>query len=323
MTLMSKTKKKRPSGFKFFLGLIFAFIFCLIGLFLVSRNSILNNSNQINLILNTKPVLVISFNFVNQKNTIFSFPSNTYVDVAGGYGNYQIGKLFALDQQEKKQGKLITSTISNTLGIPIDGYLNFNQKELTDKENGYTREEFIRKKNSLFLTLPVFYKWQLPVIDTLKIIYFAVSVKGSRVNFINFFDSEVLIPYELPDSTKVFNIDYPKIDKVIKDTIEDTAVIKDDLKVEVLNSTSFLGLAEKGARIVENLGIRVINIGNTTNLKTSDCKIYAEEKISKTYTFARLKNIFQCISIIQTYPESRADVTIILGDKYRFLFEKE
>ena len=319
---MTKRKKGIKPHFYILLGL-FSILLVIILWFFESRNSIWNKYTNTTLILNTKPVLLISFNHINNELNIFSIPSNVFLEVSGGYGKYRIGKLFALDKQEKRSGKLILNSASNAFGIPVDGFIDFNQKELSKKEEDFKRDDFFATKNSLMAGLDTLTFGNLTISDVIKFDYSVLIVRGSKVKITNLFQNYAFTPIQLPDYNKAFIFDYRIIDSFLRLSGGDQKIVQENLKVEILNSTKYSGLAEKAARIIENAGGKVVNIGNVEKLSLLKCQIYSDKNLVKSYTFLRLKKFFECQMNVGKYSESRSDITIVLGDNYRRNFEND
>lgn len=310
---MTRTKRKK---FSLNYSLII-FIFALLsGFFLiVNNNNKWHKYSHTNIILNTKPILIISFDHKKSSVAVISIPSNMYVDVAFGYGQYRIGKIFALDKQEGKNGSLIVNTIKSTLAIPIDGYLDLKQISLLADEKEYSDEYFMQGKNKLFLNPLYLTQGNLNLFDNLNIFAAAINVKANRLTFINLPKENVLIPDKLPDGSEVYNLDKSLNDRIMQNTFLEEELNDENFSVEILNSTSYLGLAEQGARLIENLGGKIINIGNEIGVNKR-CKIYTKLSVISSYTVHRLQNLFDCEVNEESLKDSRADISVVLGEDY-------
>jgi len=116
------TNRQKKASFHFW----WLFLIPLLGLILFKlffTPGIWRDQGRTTILFNTIPILVVSLNHDNNSAQILSFPTTGELDVVEGYGKYRAGKIYSLDKQEKKEGKLFAKTFSKGLGIPIDGFL--------------------------------------------------------------------------------------------------------------------------------------------------------------------------------------------------------
>ncbi len=96
----------------------------------------------------------IYINIVDNKNNKFikiSIDSNLTVDSARNYGEYKLGNVWLLDQNEKLKGGLLTDTIIKNFYLPIHYYKSENRTNLpklmnifvTSFEKGIIRSEIV------------------------------------------------------------------------------------------------------------------------------------------------------------------------------------
>ncbi len=298
----------------------------------------------LNLAVKYNDIYLLSLNPQSDQLTIFKVPSEAYVNASFGFGSWPIRSIYGLGQGENPPmgAKLLETTLSSVLGVSVDGYLilpddkagNLENLTVKIKQNPLTFMGLLRKsKTDLSLSEYWNFWWSLK------------KVRTDKIETVDLGDSGIAKTNVLADGSKVYSLDQYKLDAVIQKQLEDLNLRKESLSVGVFNATDHQGLAEKAARIVTNMGGRVIF---TTNLSTSLENSFVVErhqanKGKLSYTTSRLTKIFTssacskggsifsfksqgkepvCSPKDLTLSPSTADVNIILGEDYYLRYNK-
>lgn len=135
------------------------------------------------------------------------------------------------------------------------------------------------------------------------------ALKKEIKSDLSFFDLMVLI-------IRSFKINNPVLkiipDGKLGDYLKDSLLRQEALSVEVLNSTSLSGLAQKTALLLENSGLRVVRTADWGE-PVSGCRLLIS-KNKQSYTLFWLKRVFPCEVKLTSEEVSRADISIILGE---------
>lgn len=247
-----------------------------------------DGETRINLVVKSKTVSVLSFDPNKKEVAIMNLPSETEVQVPGGYGNWPVRSIYDLGQSEKppKGALLLSQSMGLYLGLPIDGYIQ------TDKTGGQIVSDF---------RSPMGIKDLLSNIQTdlspIELIRLGFGLSKVRFDKINTYQSD---PQALDNQIKYF---------------ADSQIQNEQATVAVFNATDRPGLAAQVAREITNMG------GNVT-IQTS-----TETKMSKTfivgqdgYTKKRLSQIFCSKSICDKMPANsldfRAQINVVLGEDF-------
>lgn len=237
-------------------------------------------------------ISVLVFNPREKKLSIVKIPSQTLVTVPGGFGNWQIRSVYGLAGVD-----VLKQTVANFLGLPIDGFLEFEGEltkdfltlsNLSSIKGDLTPWEFIMLKLSLF------------------------SVRFDKVNTIDL--AQTLERAKLSDGEEVFTSDPPRVDSVIS-SLADPAFRQENKSIAIFNGTARAGLAQSVARMIANMGGNVIITANTAETKKTT--VLGED----SKTLKRLKQILDkckkddknCGKIDSK--EGRAQINIILGQE--------
>lgn len=242
--------------------------------------SVWDGKNRINLVLIGEKPALFSLNPPQKEGLFFFLPPETFIEVAHGYGQYRIGAIPKLGELEGYGGgRLLGESVENTLEIPIDGFLStpgFSQDNI--KRFLLASFKFSLKKGETNLS-----KW-----DLLRLWW---QVEKTR-------------------REKIISSDWEKITPSL---FKDSKIRQENYSLAVLNATSHLGLASKAARLIENIGGRVIKIGETENKEGA---VESKKELKESYTVKKLEKIFNYQWREKTGEDFGADIVLVVDENY-------
>lgn len=224
---------------------------------------------NLNFVMNTKPLSLVSYNPQDKKVTILTIPDTTLIDLPGGFGKWQARAIYELGGEN-----LVKSSISQFFGIPIDGYSSEN---LVDhfRGNPFSGIEVLSRLHS-----------DLTGFELIRLKMSLLQVRFDKINRIDLLKLIVLDKEKLADGTEVFTADPIRLDSVMGNFAE-SKIQSEHLSIAVFNATDKPLLAQMAKRLITNIGGNVIVTQNAP-LKIS--KTYVEGEKSKTLD--RLTQIF-------------------------------
>lgn len=297
-------KKLKTFAFFAFL-LIFSF-----WLWKFFSKSVWDGKSRLNLVLTNEKVSLLSLNPADKELVFLSMPSQTLLEVIRGFGVYKVESVFSLGEMENHRGgELLMGTVQENLGIPVDAYASIsNLKSQISNVKTYILACFklLLRNGKTNLT-----KW-----DLLRLWWELRKIRQDKIVMVDL--KESLKEIVLPDGTSAFEIEPEKIKKISGDFLKDFRIRQENLSIAVLNSTNHSGLANRGARLVENIGGRVVEVGDAGGgfLGMEKCEIRSPKKLKTSYTVKKLIKIFACQWSGEKMGESRAQVVLILGEDY-------
>lgn len=317
----SKTQRKKRSKLAFTVLLfVFGLIFLSWGvrftqsLFTstVPRNYHWSGEFNINLVIRTPAVSVLSYNSKEERVVILNIPDETYLEVPYGFGFWQIRSVYGLGGN-----LLLKDTLASFLGISIDGFLDFSGAKVSA---GFFVSK-LRENPLSGLSLLSSLKTDLTPLELIKLKMGINGVRFDKIKERNLAEASVLDKSMLPDGTQIYTADPVKLDTVMSD-FPDPTVLTEHKSIAVFNATDKPQLAQKWARLITNLGGNVII---TTNAKKriNNTQVFGEE----SQTLKRLRQIFDLgcqnnpkCDIIGASDEdlatSRAQINLFLGEDY-------
>lgn len=253
-----------------------------------------NGVSSVNILFHGDHYGVVSYSPADKTIKIINIPEDTSIPVANEFGNWQIRSIYGLgESEEKPQGnKLLQTSVSNLLGIPIEGYI-----QLTGKNKSLSilaAVEVIKKSPFGFITATNEIKSNMTIADLMKVTWDLGRVRFDKVTEIDLEKRGVLERNFLPDKTAVLNVDYSQLDNLIQ-SLADSNLINEDINVAIFNATTTPGLAQKYARFVSNLGINVITVANAGNNQPKTIVLKSKtagEDVQNSATLERLAHIF-------------------------------
>lgn len=283
----------------------------------ITNSYIWDGSYSINLVIKNDFVSLLSFNPGENVISVVKIPSETYINVPGGYGSWQVRSIYGLGGI--KQGSLLLiKALSSFFGMPVDGFIEFEGKFASTSPLELVNS---LRLNPLIILQAMPIKTNLTPFELMKLLLDLKSVRFDKVEDVDLSKLSLLDETKLADGQIAYIGDPVKIDSFSL-TLAESKIISEHLSVAVFNTTNKGGVARQAARLITNIGGNVIKLSNANDyFKVS--KIVSRDQ-SNSYTYKRLKQIFgldcsdnpKCDKIPLEVVESRADINIILGEDF-------
>lgn len=210
-----------------------------------------------------------------------------------------------------KKGR-IEITNSNFDGFWNNEYSNEGQRLVND--NKYMVEMLKRFGNLDFLL-----SFSKLTLSTKEHIFTNIEINDFRSLISDLVSSANKISLSF-SPTNIFNIvsgkrymDQDKFDKYIRDNFSDKAILREQVRIEVLNASNEKGLATKVGRYLSNAGLSINRTGNFS-VEVSKNTIYIKDSNKYVKTTEYLKKIFVDADFKYESPEklSTADILILV-----------
>lgn len=272
-------------------------------------------------------ISVVSLKPSEGKVVVLHLSPNIYTELAHAYGNWRLGSVYALGQEEEKPkgAGLLKETLTKMLAIPIDGIVILPQS--TDFNNTEELVQSFRKNvipDVLYLSKieSDLTKW-----EAIKL-YRAVSkVRADKLDSLNFERSTITESKLLPDSSRVLGINTVRLDLFTRDKLSDPVIVDENLSVAIFNATDKAGIGQDISRYITNLGGSVVILQNLDQKQEKSAIVITPSQQSpdklKSVTYQRLAQFFAphclktaCTLVNPKIDNSRATINIILGADY-------
>ncbi len=286
------------------------------------RDYVWNGEFNINLLVRTSHISLLSYNPKEEKITIIEAPDELFLDVPFGFGKWQLRAVYELGQTQKGTGgdHLLKDTLTSFFAVPIDGFLDFSS--LQPSKSASEIVEMLRRNPFSGLNLLSFLKTDLTAWEILRLKISLSRVRFDKVKELDLTALGVLERENLPDGTQVLVTDPVKLDSILSDLL-DPVIVSEHRTIAVFNATNRGQLAGKWARLITNLGGNVI-ITNNAKERLKKTKVQGE----KSLTLKRIRQIFgdldcqnnpKCDTISSSNEDvisSRAQINVFIGEDY-------
>lgn len=272
-------------------------------------------------------ISVVSIKPAESKVVVLHLSPNIYAELPKSYGNWRLGSVYALGQEETKPNgaALLKQTLTKLLALPIDGIIM-----LPDSTEFKSTEELVEsfRKNAI---PDIFYlskvesdltKW-----EGIKLYQALSKVRADKVDSLNFERSTITESKLLPDSSRVLGVNTIRLDLFIRDKLSDPTMVNENMTVAIFNATDKPGLGQEVGRFITNMGGSVIILQNLDQKQEKTSLVVTPSQLdpetSKSVTYQRLAQFFapQCLNKLCTLQsnkieESRATLNIIIGQDF-------
>ncbi|MCL4390563.1 MAG: LCP family protein [Patescibacteria group bacterium] len=279
-------RKRRGSNLLSLLALIPIFL-AAAGLLVLYQGSRFDRFDRFNVVFVGSPVKLVSVNVAAKNIDIISFPNDLYIpQLAHGYGPFEVGKIYAVGQLDRRGGETVAATVSDYLGVPVDGYVLGN--------------DALRASPS-----------DLNLMDRARVLLAMFTTRADKVNVVNL--ASLASPLVLVDGSQATSIDQDALDNALSGLFVEDRIRTENLRVAVINSTNVTGLGNRAARLLSNIGVSVVSVDNS-DIALPGCQLLVDPKQKNTVTVNRIAAIFHCQ--IMSKGAGRADVVLTLGEDY-------
>lgn len=304
--VQKENRYKKSSGLGIF-GLLIPFVFLIlavVGLFKFLPGVFSGNfarSDRFTLAVNGPKNFVVSISTKGKEAVVIVLPENLIIpNVAHGYGKYPVSKIYQVGELDHRGGEVYLDTLSDFLGIPIDGYVHTSTKFSSLKQ-------YFFNLNFIFNTTSSLGFW-----DKIKFAQTAGSLRFDKINTVDL--GKISEKINLADGQSARSLDVEIVDVKLGGVFSEESIANEELRVSVFNATEVSGLGEKAARVLGNIGVDVVNV-DTGDLQRRKCVIRTAEKLVSSLTVLRIAAIFAC-NVEKSQDVGRSDLVVEVGQDF-------
>lgn len=290
---------------------------------------------RINVVVKGDSLYLLSADSSNKSLDLVKIPDQAYFDLPFGFGQWKASSIYGLGQDEKKLsgGTLLEKTISDVFGLPIDGYLILNDKNSTKPLSGVI--DNIRENPLKGFSLLSQSKSDLSPLEYSRLWNLIHGIRPDKTETTDLSQSNITSWLLLADGSRVLDLNHARMDQFIQENLVDSKLHDEGLSIGVFNGTEHAGLADKAARMISNMGGRVIF---TTNfpIKINETSVFGS---GNSYTSKRLAEVLaprcirggileifnrktDCSKLLPGIDSSRADINVVVGEDFFLKFNK-
>lgn len=276
--------------------------------------------NRQTYILVSDPMIVASWDLNGRTLTLITIPKDVASEGTHGYGMYSLEAFWRLGEIDKKNGTVLAESISEALGIPIDGYIGARTGLLPARADALATVKSVFSLGSSVGVLTGSYRTNIPFQAFFVLAWRVNVLRPDRVSVYDFTHNTTAIAQniELPDNSTQLVLDPARLDSQLTSVFEDESVRQESVTVAVYNTTDMPSLGNRVGRLLTNLGVSVVIVGNDTP-EVGVCTTTGNATALKSKSTEVIIAVLGCRRIVGE--TSRADLIIRIGSSYakRFL----
>lgn len=309
-------RKKRLHHTKRGWGLLIGFLGLLL-IVVVALSFFLDKTPVVSVSIASDPVLVVSWERVDNSFHIVSVPSDTVIEGTHGFNRYSLESLWNMGTIEKRSATVFQESVEEFLGVPVSFYLGGKNHQLLSKQDPMSSmHEIFSPKGIVSFYRGAFASNMSPV-TFFRMAWAFMRVRPDNVQRVDL--APLRISETLPDGSEAFTIDPAAVDERLGTLFEETNLRQEAVSVSILNTTATPAIATRVARVLGHIGILVIAVGNDEPA-ISQCMMYGEKKQLQTATAARIADLYHCKMNEEKKSQSRADLTVRVGSEFESRF---
>jgi hypothetical protein len=271
-------------------------------------------------ILVSDPMIVASWDGSDRTLILLSLPSDIAAEGTHGYGTYSLAAFWRLGEIDKKDGTVLSESVSEALGIPVTWFIG--------PKNGLfgTRDSPLATVKGVFSmkNVPGFLAGRFRTnISFRQFIGLAWLLNFSRPERVSAYDftrnqSAVAVDSVLPDGSTIQILDPQRLDSQLKSVFEDESLRRESVTAAIYNTTDMPSLGNRAGRLLTNIGVSVVIVGNDTP-EADVCSVSGRDTALKSKSAKIIVSVFGCTRAVGE--TTRADLVIRIGKSYakRFL----
>ena len=247
--------------------------------------------------------------------SLVMIPRNMWVELPAGLGSYQAQAMWGVDELKQGKGEVLKTAVANLLGLPVEGFM------VVDIETNDWRE--VDWQGLRFFSLIDLLRWQamgkikagsqMSVWDAYLIGKWWREFGGTQkqVLWLNQVGSNLVSEGKLADGQVILRLNESAFDNEISTYFWPAKVSQEQAVVGVKNAGGREGVAGQYARLLANMGLNVVEVGNATNqVKGVVCRVNEAGNYPESVKW--LKNLTGC-RIRDASGEDRVDIMVLVG----------
>lgn len=310
--------RRKTSAPWFFIATLAAAAIVLIWIFIPKQTS---SYPRQTLVIVGSPMTVVSWNQPDRTLTLITIPEDMEADGTHGYGTYSFEAFWKLGEIDKKDGTVLAESMSEALGVPVTWYIGPKSGLFQSASDSSAMAKDIFSVGHIVSYLSGTYRTNIPFSTFVNFVWLLQVTKPDRVQTFDFTQTPTMIADDvtIADGSHQLVLNPAMVDSRLAHVFEDDGVRTETVTAQVFNTTAIPSLGNRVARLLGNLGVSVVSVGNDTP-EVEACTVSGTEDSLRSQSANVIESVLGCTPNLISSSD-RADLTIRIGKTYakRFL----
>lgn len=270
------------------------------------------------IVIASDPVHVISFDTRAKKVTAMDIVSDAVIPGALGYGKYPVRAIISLDGIDRWNGNLITSSISNAIGLPITGYVTMGKNADTPLTADNVSELFSLGSIRRYIEGEI--KGSVSLLTWMRFVSLMHSIPADGIKIIDAKGMTNNLPS--PDGGTYPELDENRVDYIVDTAFFDGGIRTEALSVAIYNTTAIPSIGTRASRQLAKVGMQMVFVGNREE-GIPHCVVAASEDTLQSKTAQFIRKTYGCTCKVsqEEGKEIGADIVVLLGQSFAERFK--
>lgn len=279
------------------LGSFTIFVFTL-GSFLINLRKVIKAQNKFIIAVrqNNNDVHIHIIDPSSRKYVIINIPSETLVDASNNLGQWRIGTLWKLGQNEKMGGEVLGKSIIRNFNFPISYWADYQAEN-------FSEGNILKILKSTFNN----YKSNLHFYDKIALLFYGITIPKDSREFIDLAKSKFLKEGRLPDGENGYLVteNFPDFLLPIFSNLKIS-----NYKIMINNQGAYESDLKKVSGIIEVLGGKVAYISKSKS-GNFVCSVWGKDQNIENL----VSKLFSC-NVLENPTNQGFDLEISLGKDF-------
>jgi len=241
-------RKEKKTGAKKYALILFAVLLCVLTYLFFLGKRVFDGKEKTLLVAGGKnDVLIVILDPEVQEVTRISIPATTLVSVSRNLGDWKIGSVWELGENEKLGGRLLAETVTKNFYAPVSSWVNSDGFDFFQGKLGVLKFIFSGLESNLTF------------VDRVRMSTFFLGVKDYKKTDIDLAKTQFLLEQKLPDGSNGYVVTSNMPQKLLI-LFSDPELSNNTAKVSITNLSDSPKVASKMGAIIETFGAKVVMV---------------------------------------------------------------
>lgn len=273
------------------------------------------------IVLVGSPMTVLSWNPADRTLTLITLPQDMTADGTHGYGTYSFEAFWRLGEIDNKDGTVLAESMSEALGVPVTWYIGPKAGIFPGAADPLTMAKDIFNFGRVISYVSGAYRTNISFSTFAAFVWLLQVTKPDKVTQFDFTQTPTLIADDvtIADGSHELVLNPVMVDARLAHVFEDDRIRTETVTAQVFNTTDMPSLGTRVARLLGNLGVSVVSVGNDMP-EVDACTVSGTVGSLQSQSAKVVESVLGCVPK-QIGSSDRADLTIRIGKTYtkRFL----